>query len=1062
MDMQQIFKNEKRKPHTDTKTTIPYANTTHTYTCRLSNTAWTQYWDADIQCQPQANINENISKFYNGGNLAQTAEVVHNTTATGTTATNAINNIFPPIKNTLSTVSEIYRCMLSKYEMALRRARYKCRRTIDESTNVSAESAAEVEHSDKLMLTNETISENGLDGRNCVVRTEVVVEQVQQPLAEFNLALAQQQEQQQYEHNSLSHIVNSLSTTKATNQTCNIVQSRTLFCNESTTVASIFDNTSSMRAQQFKLDAAAANNATNLDFNSSFSDASLFDDFICYLRIQYEQIISTLKAASTAMAHNEPHAAEALHSSILQRTNLSAELQSNTVNADKLLNILSNNNSSSSRLSARGWLPQLSVQQLLNATVTTTTAAGTNNTWLSKAYDDALWSWNSMDEFSSDGSAIGMLDGASSSLLLPNSVTTSNPRSSYSQLSLWGPRNLSIDPLFDNKIAEQRDYEWIFLCVIFFIFAGGVGNILVCLAVALDKKLQNVTNYFLFSLAIADLLVSLFVMPLGAIPAFLGHWPLGFVWCNIYVTCDVLACSSSILHMCFISLGRYLGIRNPLGSRHRSTKRLAGIKIAIVWVMAMMVSSSITVLGLINKHNIMPAPKICVINNRAFFVFGSLVAFYIPMLIMLTSYALTIPLLRKKARFAAEHPESELFRRLGGRFTTRPQNSQQQLQLHQNNSFRGSNNSHTTYSKYCASDSNRNFSNINDDGNDNNINTGHDDCDKQCKHGIRHTNNTNYTNGGSKAVSIDEVNSGGGIFGGSLFNCRTSFRRHIKRHSSTSSVRIKSPAHDNYNRQSNRLTQSKSAQHNSYWRKHGNANIMNSHPNRRATVRVSHSQPQLSYSTNIDCGGGNATMGVGGNCLRKDTINSISGGALHNNGSSKALLHQQQQHGNSNTCEQSTQTPESIMRETRRHKLKSFKFSLNNVTTPTLNLRFLNNRNKRNSLSANAVATEQKATKVLGLVFFTFVLCWSPFFILNIIFAACPECQVPDHVVDTCLWLGYVSSTINPIIYTIFNRTFRAAFIRLLKCNCERMTVVALLILRNQSQRKNTHKVHIN
>lgn len=99
---------------------------------------------------------------------------------------------------------------------------------------------------------------------------------------------------------------------------------------------------------------------------------------------------------------------------------------------------------------------------------------------------------------------------------------------------------------------------------------------------------------------------------------------------------------------------------------------------------------------------------------------------------------------------------------------------------------------------------------------------------------------------------------------------------------------------------------------------------------------------------------------------------------------------------------------------------------------------FLNSRNKRNSLSANAVATEQKATKVLGLVFFTFVLCWSPFFILNIIFAACPECEVPEHVVNTCLWLGYVSSTINPIIYTIFNRTFRAAFIRLLKCNCER------------------------
>lgn len=142
-----------------------------------------------------------------------------------------------------------------------------------------------------------------------------------------------------------------------------------------------------------------------------------------------------------------------------------------------------------------------------------------------------------------------------------------------------------------------------------------------------------------------------------------GYWPFGVTWCNIYVTCDVLACSASILHMCFISLGRYLGIRNPLGSRHHSTKRLVGIKIALVWVLAMLVSSSITVLGIINNSNIMPQPEMCVINNRAFFVFGSLVAFYVPMVMMVITYALTVQLLRKKARFAVEHPESELFRR---------------------------------------------------------------------------------------------------------------------------------------------------------------------------------------------------------------------------------------------------------------------------------------------------------------------------------------------------------------------------------------------------------------
>nr|CAD7258116.1 unnamed protein product [Timema shepardi] len=147
------------------------------------------------------------------------------------------------------------------------------------------------------------------------------------------------------------------------------------------------------------------------------------------------------------------------------------------------------------------------------------------------------------------------------------------------------------------------------------------------------------------------------------------YWPFGVVWCNVYVTCDVLACSASIMHMCFISLGRYLGIRNPLKTRHSySTKRLVGFKITLVWLLSMLISSSITVLGIYNASNIMPHQRLCVINNRAFFVFGSLAAFYIPMVIMVVTYALTVQLLRKKARFAAEHPDSDKFRRLGGRF----------------------------------------------------------------------------------------------------------------------------------------------------------------------------------------------------------------------------------------------------------------------------------------------------------------------------------------------------------------------------------------------------------
>lgn len=48
------------------------------------------------------------------------------------------------------------------------------------------------------------------------------------------------------------------------------------------------------------------------------------------------------------------------------------------------------------------------------------------------------------------------------------------------------------------------------ICVI-----GFIGNGMVCISIATDRRLQNITNYFLFSLALADLLVSAIVMPLA-------------------------------------------------------------------------------------------------------------------------------------------------------------------------------------------------------------------------------------------------------------------------------------------------------------------------------------------------------------------------------------------------------------------------------------------------------------------------------------------------------------------------------------------------------------------
>jgi hypothetical protein len=91
---------------------------------------------------------------------------------------------------------------------------------------------------------------------------------------------------------------------------------------------------------------------------------------------------------------------------------------------------------------------------------------------------------------------------------------------------------------------------------------------------------------------------------------------------------------------------------------------------------------------------------------------------------------------------------------------------------------------------------------------------------------------------------------------------------------------------------------------------------------------------------------------------------------------------------------------------------------------------------RTSSRHGRIIRLEQKATKVLGVVFFTFVILWAPFFVLNLVPSVCSECErnIDKWVFDFVTWLGYASSMVNPIFYTIFNKVFRQAFKKVLLC----------------------------
>ena len=74
----------------------------------------------------------------------------------------------------------------------------------------------------------------------------------------------------------------------------------------------------------------------------------------------------------------------------------------------------------------------------------------------------------------------------------------------------------------------------------------------------------------------------------------------------------------------------------------------------------------------------------------------------------------------------------------------------------------------------------------------------------------------------------------------------------------------------------------------------------------------------------------------------------------------------------------------------------------------------------------------------ISLYTFVFVIAWGPFAVVNIILGyggVQGSGSFYDKVLNVLTWLGYISSSINPLIYNAFNDKFRYAFRQLIKCN---------------------------
>ena len=172
-------------------------------------------------------------------------------------------------------------------------------------------------------------------------------------------------------------------------------------------------------------------------------------------------------------------------------------------------------------------------------------------------------------------------------------------------------------------------------------FVTVVGNIMVMVSFKMDKRLQTISNYFLFSLAIADFIIGAYSIPFFTIQLIEnGKWPLSQALCDIWLSIDYMASNASVMNLLAISVDRYFSVTRPLSYRARRTTKIAALMILSAWGLSTVIwVPAINAWPYIEgKPNLDQETEMCFIQfvetNQFMSILCCMVAFYIPVSIM--------------------------------------------------------------------------------------------------------------------------------------------------------------------------------------------------------------------------------------------------------------------------------------------------------------------------------------------------------------------------------------------------------------------------------------------
>uniref|UniRef100_A0A8C3KTT0 Neuromedin U receptor 1 n=1 Tax=Calidris pygmaea TaxID=425635 RepID=A0A8C3KTT0_9CHAR len=161
--------------------------------------------------------------------------------------------------------------------------------------------------------------------------------------------------------------------------------------------------------------------------------------------------------------------------------------------------------------------------------------------------------------------------------------------------TLFDPKdaNLTEEQLRDKYLGPRRSNFFVPVCVIYLLIfvVGAVGNTLTCIVILRHRFMRTPTNYYLFSLAVSDLLVLLLGMPLELYDMW-SNYPflLGASGCYFKTLLFEAVCFASILNVTALSVERYIAVVHPLKAKYVVTRNHAKRVIVTIWVLSVICS----------------------------------------------------------------------------------------------------------------------------------------------------------------------------------------------------------------------------------------------------------------------------------------------------------------------------------------------------------------------------------------------------------------------------------------------------------------------------------------